>query len=415
MTKIFSKENEGAWTLGILCFQGFGLRIFEGVLEGAIALWLIVLCILNINFIKKTPLKYWMKVFTIVLLYFIFCYIKEVDYVPFLIVAWLSSAVVLTRYRVKTQNFIDDMRKLTRFCMYYSLLHIPVMLIFNSMIITTNFNMTPKTFLYLFWFNVEEGIFGINRIQGFCWEPSCWNLLLDFNLVFSLFYKEKFSTIILSILAIISITSTTGIVVMGIILCSYFILSLNKKNLIKSILTFSILYVVLAPFIYNELQDKVNSTSGSTRVGDFAIAAAIIKESPLLGADLDNITKNIHAIKARQEIWGIQGGDFEGYMENNMVNSFAALFVEWGFPITLIIFIAMYNTPLVENKKLRFLLLITLLSVLMGTPIARTGFFYLFSFSTLLIHKELYFKTKIRSENPSNSDELQNINNNCNL
>lgn len=399
MNRLFSNKNLGAWSLGILCFQGFGLRIFEGVLEGAIVLWLIILCILNISFIKKTPIKYWMKVFAIVLLYLLFCSFKSVDYVPFLIVAWLSSAVVLTRYLTIKQSFIDDMRKLTRFCMYYSLLHIPVMLLFNSMIITTNLGMHPKTFLYLFWFNGAEGILGINRIQGFCWEPSCWNLLLDFNLVFALLYKEKYSTIILSIMAIVSIMSTTGIVVMGIILCSYFILSLNRKELFRTIFTFGILFLLLAPFIYNELINKLNEGSGNARMGDFAIAAAIINKSPLLGADLDDITNNIYAVKARQEAWNAYGGDFDGYMEQGMVNSFAALFVEWGLPITLFIFIAMYNTPLIENKKMRFLLLITFLSVLMGTPIARTGFFYLFSFSTLLLSKKVYIKNEIRCNN----------------
>lgn len=386
MNKLFSKENRGAWTLGILCFQGFGIRIFDGVIAGAVVLWLAVLAIINRRYLTRTPLSYWVKMMSLVLLYFLFCLVKGVAVVPFLIVAWLSSAVVLTRYLLG-ESFVDDMRKLTRFCMYYSLLHIPIMLLFDPFIMNTNFEMSPRTFCYLFWFNRGEGIGGFNRIQGFCWEPSCWNTLLDFNLVFALFYKEKRLIQILSILAIVSIMSTTGIAVMGVILVVYFLLSLQRKQFFKTVFIFGIVFAILAPFVYAELEKKLSDGSGNARMGDFAIAGAVMLQSPIWGADLDNITQNMAAIVAREDAWTSEG-NFEGYMEQGMVNSFAALFVEWGLPVTLLIFFAMYKTPLVEEKKLKLLLVVTMLLVLMGTPIARTGFFYLFSLSTLLLSRK---------------------------
>lgn len=385
MNRLFSKENIGAWTLGILCFQGFGIRIFEGVIDGAIVLWLLVLAIINRRYLTRTPLSYWAKMVLLVLLYFLFCLIKGVMVVPFLIIAWLSSAVVLTRYLLG-ESFVGDMRKLTRFCMYYSLLHVPIMLLFGPFIINTNLGMHPKTFCFLFWFNHGEGVFGLNRIQGFCWEPSCWNIFLDLNLVFAFSYKEKRSIQILSILAIVSIMSTTGIAVMGIILVAYFLLSLQRKQFFKTVFISGIVFAILAPFVYAELEKKLSDGSGNARMGDFAIAGAVMLQSPIWGADLDNITKNMVAIAAREDAWTSQG-DFEGYMEQGMVNSFAALFVEWGLPITLLIFYTMYKTPLVEERKLKQLLVVTILSVLMGTPIARTGFFYLFFLSTLLISR----------------------------
>ena len=45
----------------------------------------------------------------------------------------------------------------------------------------------------------------------------------------------------------------------------------------------------------NELTEKINTGSGQSRVGDFAIAAAIMDISPWLGADLDKITTNMSA------------------------------------------------------------------------------------------------------------------------
>lgn len=386
MSKLFSKGHIGAWTLGILCFQGFGIRIFEGVIEGTIVLWLLVLAVINRRYLTRTPLSYWVKMVSLVLLYFLFCIVKGIAVVPFLIIAWLSSAVVLTRY-MQEKNFIGDMRKLTRFCMYYSLLHVPIMLLFGQFIMNTNLGMHPKTFCFLFWFNQGEGILGFNRIQGFCWEPSCWNTLLDLNLVFALYYKEKRSIQILSILAIVTIMSTTGIAVMGIILVAYFLLSLQRKQFLKTVFISGIVFAILAPFVYAELEKKLSDGSGNARMGDFAIAGAVMLQSPIWGADLDNITQNMAAVAAREDAWTSQG-DFEGYMEQGMVNSFAALFVEWGLPITLLIFFAMYKTPLIEESKLKLLFVVTILSVLMGTPIARTGFFYLFSLSTLLLSRK---------------------------
>lgn len=74
-------------------------------------------------------------------------------------------------------------------------------------------------------------------------------------------------------------------------------------------------------------------------------------------------------------------------MEQGMVNSFAALFVEWGIPITLLIFYLMFKTPLINDNKLKLLYIVAVLCVLMGSPISRTGFFYMYAFSTFLLAK----------------------------
>ena len=90
-------------------------------------------------------------------------------------------------------------------------------------------------------------------------------------------------------------------------------------------------------------------------------------------------------INARENAW-TSTGDKEGYMEQGMVNSFAALFVEWGIPITLLIFYLMFKTPLINDNKLKLLYIVAVLCVLMGSPISRTGFFYMYAFA----HKKCF-------------------------
>ena len=382
---ILSKDNKLTLSMGVLCFQGFGLRIFEGVFSGAIVLWLVVLAILNFKYIKRTPFGYWVKMLVVVLLYLVFSTLKGATIVPYLIVAWLSAAVVLTPYYLGQADFVQVMRRLTKFCMYYSLCHVPIMILLKGALTTTPFGMHPKTFLYLFYFNNGEGFAGLNRIQGFCWEPSCWNLLLNLNLAFTLYFKEKKPILIASIFAIVTIMATTGLVVMAVVIGLYYITNMKRKQILQTSLVLALFVALVGPIIYSNVSEKLETGSGNSRMGDFAIAAAVIKEYPLVGIDIDNLTKNMLVIRARDEAW-TSDGDYEGYMDQGMVNSFAALFVEWGVPITLLIFFLMLKSPLIEDKKFKLLYMTAVLCVLMGTPIARTGFFYMYALSTFLFY-----------------------------
>lgn len=381
MKKNSRKQNIRILSLGILCFQGFGIRIFDNVFPGAIAIWTVLLLLLNFKSIVKLHSSTWLKLIGILVFYFLFCFVKGVSPLPFLIIAWFSSFFVLANYINDSSLFIDDFRKFCRLCTYYSLLHIPIMLFLKNSLITTNFGMSPKTFLYLFYFTASG-----ERIQGFCWEPSCWNLLINMNLAFSLYFKEGIKRISLSILAVISIMSTTGLVVMGLIILAFYLINLKPSRIIGTLIVAIVFVMVLLPFISSELIDKVDSGSGQSRVGDFAIALAVMNYSPWLGADLDNITSNIIAMKARSESWDVSG-DFSGYMDQGMVNSFASLFVEWGIPLSILILVGLFATPLIKDVKLKILFFLTLVGVIIGTPITRTGFFYLFPFSCLLTSK----------------------------
>lgn len=385
-----SKDNKLALSMGILCFQGFGIRIFDGVFNGAIALWLIVLTVLNWKYVMRVPVSYWGKMVGVVLSYYLFSLVKGISVEPFLIVAWASSAVVLTPYYLRQANFVMVMKRLTRFCMYYCLCHIPIMILFKNNLITTSFGMNPRTFLYLFYFNGADGggFAGMPRIQGFCWEPSCWNLLLDLNLAFALCFKEKRSVIIASIFAIVSIMSTTGLMVMAIIVTLYYISNMKLKKAVQTSVVLALFAVIVGPIIYNNVSKKLESGSGNARVGDFAIATAVLKEHPLVGIDTENLTKNMLVMNAREAAW-TSTGDKQGYMEQGMVNSFAALFCEWGAPITLVIFALMFKSPLIGDKKLKLLYMVAVLCVLMGSPISKTGFFYMYAFSTFLFKKQL--------------------------
>lgn len=368
----------------ILCFQGFGIRIFQGVFSGAIVLWMIVLLILNWHTLSQMPKKIWIALSSIILFSILFDFVKGAQTQYYLYCAWISGVIVMSNYINAKYSFVSDLSKFTNFCMWYSLVHIPIMFLFKEFIFKTSFGMSPSTFMYLLYFNNSETLLPY-RIQGFCWEPSCWNLLLNINLLLAFYLNKSKSYIAFNIIAILFVFSTTGLMTMlGVIAMSTLIL---KGFKVRFVILGIIALLIVAPFVINEFNQKMGTGSGVARQGDLAIAAAVIQEHPWVGVDPKTITSNPIAIRAREETWDVSG-DYEGYMEQGMINSFAALIVKWGVPLFLIIIICLFKTPLFNDKVLSICFAFTLCLVLNGTPIANTGFFYMFVLSNILMRNK---------------------------
>lgn len=380
-------------SLFLLIFQGLGLRIFDGIIPGAIVIWTLLIGLLSYKRINTLPFNCWLRFFLFLSAWIIFnILIKDITPAFFLAFAWLSSIFVFSNYWDGKNSFVDDIEIFTRICVYYTLLHIPVLLLFDSSLIATNIDMHPTTFLYLFWFSGS-------RVQGFCWEPSCWNLVLNLNLVLTLYLERGYKQLALVIASILCVQSTTGIVVMAIIIATYYLITAVSTTIRRNIIFGAIVAVFIAPYAMDELNTKLDTGSGASRYGDFLIAQYIMEEHPWIGANLDEIQDNATALRAREEAWDVNG-DKTGYMEQGMTNSFAALFVEWGLPIATMFIILMFTTPLLNGWKLKLLFIGAIILVIMGTPISRTGFFYLFIFSGFLLNKEQKENLSAQLTNP---------------
>ncbi|WP_336834261.1 hypothetical protein [Sphingobacterium siyangense] len=380
-------------SLGILSFQGFGIRIFENIFSGAIVLWTVILLFLNYKNFFKLNAKIFLRFFFFIIFYFAFCLIKRSPPRLYLLAAWLSSLIILSNYLQIGNSFSKDLYKLTKFCVFYSLLHIPIMMLFKSSLISTTFNMNPKTFLYLFYFNKDDGFLGLPRIQGFAWEPSCWNLLLNINVLLALYFKKGKYQIMASIFSVISVMSTTGLSALVIVLCLYsFVFDSKESNKYRFI--YILLLFTLTPFIYANLQDKLSIGSGMQRLGDINVASAIMDSNPFLGANVNDLKMNKIAIRAKEETWGDTYGDFEGYMDQGITNAVAGLFIEWGIVLALIFIFFLFKNPLFPDKRLRIVFAIVLLVVLLGTPILNTGFVFISILSYYLMPAEFQEKRK---------------------
>lgn len=380
-------QNRRILSLFILVFEGFGIRMLDGVIPSPISFWTALLFIINIRQIRRMPVRCWLILFVFFIFYFAFNVLKGVQPRFFLYAGWFSAFFVLSNYIDGKAKFEEDLFKFTKLCVIYSLLHFPIQLLAKDWLINVEFSLQMKTFMYFFYYGgVDDGPLGMCRTTGFCWEPSCWNCLLNMHLALTLALNKGRKDIVLSVIAIFFVFSSTGFATMIVVFVSYILLYLKKMNF-STILIMLLVAILLVPIALNNIVDKLATGSGATRYGDFFIAGYVIQTSPLQGADLENITSNANAMEAKTDNWGQKPEAIHQYDEVGMTNAFAALFVEWGVVVTLFIFYLMYRSPLFQNKRTTFVVSSTLLVVLMGTPIARTGFFYLFPLSTLLIKK----------------------------
>ncbi len=385
------KFNRRVFSIFILIFEGMGVKLFPD-LPGRILVFTFILLLINYKDVKKLDWRIWRKFFIIVLFYIAFNLLKGTE--PFypMIFGWLSAIFTMAPYFNGCDRFEEDLYQLTKFCVYYSLLHVVIQVFFKPFIMQTTIPMQPKTLFYLFYYNREEVFGGLNRIQGFCWEPSNWNLLLNMNLVMVLFKKKNIMNLLITVLAIISVMSTTGIVVMFAIVLLYF-LFFTKEHKRRNFIIGTMVFIIFGSLTLDVLLTKLANASGAARYGDFITAVDVLSHSPILGADVDKIADNPIAIGARISAWDAEGS-MEGYMEREgLVNSFAQLFIEFGLPIGLLHVFMMFKFNLIKNKSLRIMLVLAILMVIMGTPISRTGFFYLFILTPILYpHKKLYTK-----------------------
>lgn len=392
MQSVIEKSNS-KWSryrrilsLFILVFEGFGIRVLDGVIPSPIILWTGILLLLNMKQLLRLPLRCWFVLLIFSACYTLFSFIKGLSPQVFYYAAWLSAFCVLSNYWVERNKLINDLYYFTKFCVYYNIAHLVVLFFLHDLLIQTDFSMKPSTVLYLFYYNADEGLWGLPRVQGFCWEPSCWNCLINLNiaLVFSL--RKTWKELIFPIISLVFVFSTTGFMVLLAIVGTY-LLRINKNVGWSNKIIVVVFAVIVFPIARSNLSDKLKTGSGATRWGDFYVASYIIKKSPLLGDDIENITKNIHAMDEKEKNWGING-DVEMFSEVGMTNAFAGLFVEYGLFIPLLLFWLFYISPLFPNRETAILVQVCILVVLIGTPIARTGFFYMFPLSTLIFLKK---------------------------
>jgi O-antigen ligase len=205
------------------------------------------------------------------------------------------------------------------------------------------------------------------RNIGIFWEGGAYQYFLNIALIFSLYVKKNpvfsFPNWIL-VISIITTFSTTGYLIMAVVLASIVMGKSSKRMFfVKTLIMIPlILSVLFSPVIFNKLFDtdsREYQGSTSRRILDTVIDSTIIKDYPALGIGLGN-----------QEIWESYSAQLSGgTSSSNGLTNYLAKMGLLGFLITLYPFMWFRF----KNKMNQMILLCNILSILaqniMLTPI----------------------------------------------
>lgn len=396
MRSKLNPQTKRLLSLGILIFSGLGMRILQ--FNGSLLVYLFILLVLNFKNVKKIP-KRWANIFIFLSLSYSVIFLLKGVLIPWYVpVSMMIALVCLSNYYNKPPElFRDDFSKLLKFFMYFHLLGV--------LLIPLNFLFTPvilgyanyETFLGLFWYNTRGGpsFFNELRFTGIGWEVGVWQFFLNANLIFSFYCRKNLKYIILSIIAVITAFSTTGLILLAVVL--FYSVVLTNRIKFKHLLVLLIIGIFVFPFIQGNITEKFtgkNAASGLTRLADIYTGALLIKNNPILGSDVDNATaiNNSESYKIKKDLWNgnFTDGAFDGYITVTNSNGIMRFIIDWGLPFSLfLIFKTLRSNLLVDNKLMFFFFLMLLISMF-SEPISRTGFFYFFILSGFLFKKQLY-------------------------
>lgn len=228
-------------------------------------------------------------------------------------------------------------------------------------------------------------IIGIkDRLCGFFWEPGIYQIYLNIFLILQLGkYKEKV-WILAAILSVILTISTTGYIILSIILLHELF---KKVYMTKN--RYTVIAVLAAAAIglgygYKIVSDNIsNKVSGENQGSFFARQADVIAgltiayENPLIGigANTDRFKQMRSRIAWQGELTGSQTKD------TGNTNGLISLMYIWGIPLAIWYLWGLCRQKLISSSK--WVMAVLLLLSLNSEPLAMTPFFLLFTYSGL--------------------------------
>lgn len=228
-------------------------------------------------------------------------------------------------------------------------------------------------------------IIGIkDRLCGFFWEPGIYQIYLNIFLILQLGkYKEKV-WILAAILSVILTISTTGYIILSIILLHELF---KKVYMTKN--RYTVIAVLAAAAIglgygYKIVSDNIsNKVSGENQGSFFARQADVIAgltiayENPLMGigANTERFKQMRSQIVWQGELTGSQTKD------TGNTNGLVGLMYVWGIPLAVWYLWGVCRQKIISSSK--WIMAVLLLLSLNSEPLAMTPFFLLFTYSRL--------------------------------
>ncbi len=292
-----------------------------------------------------------------------------------------------------SEYFLSRIRYILRIVLYFSIVNFLVYFFIKGSLTPAyggwNNGYVADTFNFLFFYNPEKHAFNffgfqLVRNQGWFWEPGVNQVYLNILLYLEGFVFKRGKWIIpLIVFAIITTYSTTGILIMMIVLVFIFLKSIKRNPILYLILGFIIAYPLFRVAQSNfEHKTNENASSMNKRIFDLVQPLAIAIDHPITGVGLDIE----HFQKYRAEYFL----DFETqnlltvqHTEKGSTNSITFLIAATGFPVALFLLYALFKQNLFTYRKGVFMTVIVI-SVL-SEPLLLRPFFLILIVSGMFV------------------------------
>tara|TARA_Y100001978_G_scaffold75575_1_gene67785 strand:- start:1686 stop:2909 length:1224 start_codon:yes stop_codon:yes gene_type:complete len=392
--KIASKSLDFSWISMLFLVLTGGSMIF--VFFRKEMLYFVFFLFSTLFFIKnlyKRELSIFLKLISLFLsllvINFLFASTSQSLQKLFANIVIFTTSIFSALYYYRDENkklFIDHLYFVLKLILIHSLITFFIYPFVKSFLFEiSNSRYDCFTFLNLFFYlkNTHSLSFiGIDfvRNQGIFWEPGVLQIFLNLLLFIISFVKKKKGFIFwLTIIAILTTFSTTGLVVMFVQLLLSFSSEVRKNILF---LPFTILSIIL---LYNitkkNISDKLHGSgqySFQARLIDLVQPFYMVSQNPITGVGLDDEK----FIKIRQNpsfSLNLKTIDFANVNEKGSTNSIMFFLAAAGIPFTLLILLLLYFQNFIIEKRKWFFIFI--LISLMTEPIMLRPFFLTFVMS----------------------------------
>ena len=303
----------------------------------------------------------------------------------------ISSCIFITTHFINrgVSYFLERLRWVLRLILYYSVCNFLFYLLVKGNLsqIIYNTDKVLHTFNYIFFYNPERSAFNVLglefvRNQGWFWEPGINQIYLNILLYLEgLVFKRNKWIIFLTVFAIFTTHSTTGIIITMIILLFIF------KSSIKQNPTLIFLAISIAiPFYFiakSNVEEKLETSSFQKRYFDLIQTISIIQDYPLTGIGLDDTFfsefRSSHFINNNLLNSFEESTNLElraKSTEKGSSNSITYLMMAMGIPISSFLLYCFFKQTLFPNRK-RIIMMIIFISVFTEPLLLRPFFLIL--------------------------------------
>ena len=345
-------------------------KIAKPVFQGAVGLTFFSILLLVVTYVfsdgKQVLLKYGFHLLTFVI-----------------------SILTLVHFLInrKKEAFIEDLYSVLKLIMFHAILSFfAYFFVSGSLEVIKNplTNYECLTFKKIFFYMPERNeysFFGLTncRAQGLFWEPGVLQIFLNFFLFLELFvFKKSKWVTALAVFAVLTTQSTTGLVLLCVLMIAYFWNSI-KKN----ILLIPIAALLLTPIYYmskSNVEEKVvgeRSTSFAIRYFDLTDGFLLALDYPLTGMGLDDARYKEIRSESYSSTEGVEN------TEKGNSNSIIYLMAAVGIPFTVFIIYALFKQTVIRKRRGLFMLFF-IVSIL-TEPVLLKPFFMLFVMSGMIV------------------------------